>query len=194
MNRRPGIIKRFKSSTTNKVNKYIQTWLGSDLKGDAYTRQIANGGVNTSTAQSSSSMKSPQSMQESSQTLLDLKTTQIRTCKIYTPVLNIDWTSTENLQQLQEDLINSKSQGISDSLLNEDSTILIDFSSIPKDMDINQIDKIMGLVRKSGLIPIAALNSSQINTTTSTTTTTEFSLPKMQHSLNLHERTQKHLH
>lgn len=135
-------IIRNSSTKISATNDYIKTWLGSDLKGDAYPRQLMNNNNALSSSSSSSFSSSSSSIQ------LYVKSIQIQ-----------DWNASYNeiLNQIElENQIQNQE--------NNNNIVLIDFSNVPKDktLDIN-IDNLINDMQKLGLNPIGAINTDNLN-------------------------------
>ena len=136
-------IIRNSSTRISATNEYIKTWLGSDLKGDAYPRQLMNNNTSSSSSSSMSSSLSSSSIQLSAKSL-----------KIE------DWNKSydEIINQIKLENSNNNTNNYTNNL------VLIDFLNAPKDKTLNiNMDNLIKDIQEIGLIPIGVINTENLN-------------------------------
>jgi septum site-determining protein MinC len=120
-----------KSSRAAAASKYIDMWLGDDLKGDRHLRNVVNGAYSASSAQK-------QQLQ---------KAAIVSASRLTAPVVSVDWMA--NSSVIATELAGS---GLA-------NTCFLDMSNAPSTLTADKVNEILNLALECGMTPVAAVNA-----------------------------------
>jgi len=154
-------VRRNKSTRSEAVNKYIDTWLGSDLKGERYLTQVQHSKTGTApspmkSVQTSVSSQSLTSSSTSSARVIPVpklraeyrgNSVQVGVSRVAVPIISVDWRAP--MEKIEEDLVASKFR----------NPCFIDMHSAPDSLDDTLLNDVIEMTKKAGMVPLATINT-----------------------------------